>query len=386
MWFFSTGLMSTPNTPDIDWLPKIGVEEEYQLVDPQSGGLIPNCKEVMSAIRTEPDGEVQHELHLSQIEMASDTCETLADVRESLRNVRGILIAAARRTGAELVAAGTNPMPLPAESDVTPKDRYEQMADRYQQIARELFIFGCHVHVSMPDRGLGIDVMNRSLRWLPLLQAISANSPYWDGKDTGYMSYRRELWTQWPMAGPPPYFQSVGDYQQCIDDLLRCGAVKDESFLYWDIRLPTRIPTIEFRCADVMTSLEETVGFAGLVRGIVTQSISDIRAGTTARPIRTSVLRYAMWQAARFGVGGQLVDPETCDALPVADLVERLRRHVRPALQRSGDAAVVDQFLDGVVRDGCGASKQRHDTPQLTDVVTELIARTEDGTHRQVHA
>lgn len=373
--------MNMPNdSRNVLTLPKIGVEEEYQLVDPATGRLIPNCKQVMDTIRATPRAEVQHELHLSQIEMASGICETLEDVRESLKNTRAALIAAAKRTGAELVAAGTNPLPLPTEADVTPKDRYERMEQRFQHIAREFFIFGCHVHISMPDKAIGVEVMNRSLRWLPLLQALSANSPFWDGKDTGYMSFRRELWTQWPTAGPPPYFRSLADYRQCIEDLLRCEAVEDESFLYWDIRLPQHIPTIEFRCADVMTSLEETVAFAGLVRGVVMQLTDDIQAGRAAPPLRNSVLRFALWQAARFGVSGKLVDPQTCQPLPASELIERLRQYVRPALQRSGDLDIVEHYLDGLSRNGCGAGRQRNGTQELTDVVADLIERTAAGT------
>ncbi len=340
-------------------IPSIGVEEEYQLVDPVSGQLIPRCKQVMAEIGKSIRADIQHELHLNQIEMASRICHTLADVRDSLCDTRHQLIEAARRTGAALVAAGTNPLPLPEDEALTPKERYRTMSQRYQLIARDLLIFGCHVHVSIPDKRLGLRVMNASSRWLPLLQALSANSPYWDGEDTGYSSFRRELWVQWPMAGAPPHFMDVDDYDACIDQLIRCGAIKDESFIYWDIRLPTKTPTIEFRAADVMLAVDEVVGYVGLVRALVMQATHDADDPASQHRIRPSILSHAIWQAARYGVGEDLVDPFTCERLSATVLAERMLQYIRPALDRSGDREIVEQYIQNVLDHGNGADRQR---------------------------
>lgn len=345
-------------------IPSIGIEEEYQLVDPITGVLVPNCKEVMRDLKqshTEFDGraDIQHELHLNQIEMASDVCKTLDDVHESLVATRTRLNEAAIQNGSALVAAGTHPMQLPNDPAMTPGDRYESMAVRYQQLARELFIFGCHVHVSMPNRKLGSDVMNRCRRWLPLLQALSANSPYWDGQDTGYASYRRELWMQWPVAGPPPHLDSWHQHQDCVRDLIQCGAIADESFVYWDIRLPTKVDTIEFRCADVLTSIDHAVGYAGLVRAIVMQATENALRQRPYLPPRAEVLRYSMWQAARYGVRDELVDPERLDRVSTGALVQRLLDEIDGSLQRTGDREWVESFLNDVVQNGNGADRQR---------------------------
>ncbi|MFG0267041.1 MAG: glutamate--cysteine ligase [Rhodopirellula sp. JB055] len=361
-------------------IPTVGVEEEYQLVDPRSGVLIPNCKEVMRTIRRhggaeEAPSEIQHELHLNQIEMASDVCSSLEDVREALTRTRRMLVDAARANETELASAGTNPLPIPSDEAMTPKDRYQAMTDRYQQIARDLLIFGCHVHVAMDDRELGVQVMNRCRRWLPILQAITANSPFWDGVDTGYASYRRELWAQWPMAGPPSHFESLADYQGCVDDLVACGAIKDESFLYWDIRLPTRVPTIEFRAADVMTRVEETVGYVGLIRAIVMLAVSEEEQSIPIAPIRPSVLSYAIWHSARYGMNDQLVDPVTREMLGASELLDRLMTAIRPALEATGEARPVEAFADEVIQNGTGADRQRRGG-ELSDVVANVVAET----------
>ncbi|QDV45578.1 Carboxylate-amine ligase YbdK [Stieleria neptunia] len=342
-----------------NFIPSIGVEEEYQLVDPESGRLLPNCKRVIEQIGQQTAAEIQHELHLTQIEMASKVCKTLDEVRQNVRHVRGVLIVASQNTDTALVAAGTNPLPVPASDSFTPKRRYQVMSQRFQQIARDMLIFGCHVHVSIKDRLTGLRVMNRCRRWLPILQALSANSPYWDGEDTGYASYRRELWAQWPMAGPPPHFDDLADYRACVNDLVRSGAIKDESFIYWDIRLPTKVPTIEFRGADVMLSVEETVGYAGLVRAIVMQAMRDIQSNRITRPIRSSLLSYATWHAARYGISEDLVDPLSCEKRPAKAAVLRLLEEVRPALEITGDLQCVHEYVHRLFDRGTGADRQR---------------------------
>ena len=378
-------------------LPAVGVEEEYQLVDRVSGKLIPDCKKVMRNLRKLPQAasshaEIQHELHLNQIEMASEVCQTLDEVRRSLIRTRRLLIESSDRSGVALAAAGTNPLAVPAEPALTPKDRYRAMTERFQQIARDLFIFGCHVHVTMEDRELGVEVMNGVHRWLPMLQALSANSPFWDGHDTGYASYRRELWVQWPMAGPPPHFEGLADYERCIEDLVRTTAIQDESFIYWDVRLPTRVPTIEFRGADVMTSIDDVVGYVGLIRAIVMQTKADVLSGRSSRRVRPTLLSFALWQAARYGVGDMLVDPLSCEKLPASDYAGRMLETVAPSLDLCGDRELVEAFVQRVVESGNGADRQRWvaeranvastDKMYSADVLSAVVSAVVDETAR----
>lgn len=363
-------------------IPAVGVEEEYQLVDPEHGAMRADCQRVMSKINDQLRAEVQHELHLTQIEMASPVCHTLEDVRHSLVETRLAISEAASKAGTALSAAGTNPMPLPHADDITPKERYSRMTQRYQQLARDLFIFGCHVHVSMPDKELGLQVMNQSRRWLPALLAITANSPYWDGHDTGYASYRRELWAQWPMAGPPPHFASIEDYQSKVADLIEVGAIADESFIYWDIRLPEKIPTIEFRVADVMLDLEDVVAYVGLIRGIVMQAQKDIQDDRTQIPITSQLLRYAMWHAARYGVDDTLIDPLKKETLPASEVLQRLLQWCTPALEQSGDYDAVASFFQRLANRGTGATLQRQWSGQSDDlsaVVRHCVEETAQG-------
>lgn len=361
-------------------IPTIGVEEEYQLVDPTTGELLPNCKEVMKTLRTSGnsktlDSDIQHELHLNQIEMASDICHSLCEARQTLIGTRRALIEAAKANHCELASAGTNPMPIPADKTLTPKDRYQSMTDRYQHIARELYIFGCHVHVAMKDRDLGLQVMNRCRRWLPLLQAITANSPYWDGDDTGYASFRRELWAQWPMAGPPPHFDDLKDYQHCIEQLTSVGAIQDESFIYWDIRLPTKVPTIEFRGADVMTCVDETIGYVGLVRAMVMTAINESVQDAPLNLVQPSVLSYSLWHSARFGMTDQLIDVATSEKVAASSLVDRVMTELDKSLGETSERKIVDAFVQSALSSGTGADRQRQ-AGRLSEVVRNVVAET----------
>lgn len=360
----------------------VGVEEEYQIVDAESGYLRPDCESLMAGLGADGEGaEIHHELHLTQIEMASPVCTTLDEVRNQVADVRGRLVAAARRVGAELVAAGTHPM-LPAdEDDLTPKPRYLSMAMQYQQLARDLRIFGCHVHVDMPDREMGVQVMNHVRRWLPALQALTANSPYWQGEDTGYASYRRELWVQWPMAGPPLPFDDATALNHCVHDLIKAGAIEDATRIYWDVRLPERVPTIEFRVMDVMTRIEETVACVGLIRALVERCQRDVEAGVPAPTVRPEILTVAMWQAARYGIAEQLIDAATCRKVPASEHLEELLDFVRDPLEAAGDYGTVQSAVQRMVELGGGAARQRAILREgtLRDLVRRLAEHTAVG-------
>ncbi|MEM6366482.1 MAG: glutamate-cysteine ligase family protein, partial [Planctomycetota bacterium] len=224
-------------------------------------------------------------------------------------------------------------------------------------------------------------------RYLPLLQALTGNSPYWDATDTGYDSFRRELWVQWPMAGPPVHFDSIKDHDAAVERLVDVGAIPDPSHVYWDIRLPDKVPTIEFRAADAMTEVWETLGYAGLVRAMVMAAIDEIHDGRYADATDPAVLRYAMWHAARYGIGDTIVDPKSGRQKPTNELVEELKQWVSGPLESTGDRVPVHHFIDRIMRLGNGATRQRRATQSedrfpnqksLEKVVQDVIRRTTD--------
>ncbi len=310
----------------------LGVEEEYQVINATSRELHPDAEHLLHRAQTSLGDDVQPELMQSQIEMATAVCVTLADVRAALIDARRTLIQAAAEHGDHLGAAGTHPFSDWRVQDTTPKPRYQGLSHDFQQLARELVIFGCHVHVSIGDRTAGLEVMNRARVWLGALLALAANSPFWQGEDTGYASFRTELWSRFPMAGPPVSFASLAEYDQLVGTLVATESIADPYNIYWDIRLPTRFPTIECRVADVCLTVDEAVMIAGLTRGLVRTCYEQWVAGGPVVAARPELLRAAHWRAARYGLEGRLIDVAAGCSVPAPQLVEQLLSFVRPAL------------------------------------------------------
>jgi len=354
----------------------LGVEEEYQIIDPQTRRLRPRVMQVLPQAQAALGENAQPEFQASQIEMATPVCRTLAEVRAHVVRARRALLDAAGRDGGRIGSAGTHPFSNSADQPVTPKERYQDMAEQYQQLAHELVIFGCHVHIGLPDPDAGLSVMNRARLWLAPLLALSANSPFWEGSDTGYASYRTELWVRWPMAGPPLPFASREEHDALVQALVATGSISDASKIYWDIRLPQKTPTIEFRVADVCLRVDEAVLLAGLVRALARTCYAQAQEDQPFEPARPELLRAAHWRAARYGLEGELIDIAANRAVPAADLVQSLLAFVRPALEEAGDWDEVSELTAEVLRGGNGAMRQRAvfaETNSLEAVVDYIL-------------
>ncbi len=361
----------------------LGVEEEYQIIDPHSRRLRPRVLQVLPQAQAALGENAQPEFQASQIEMATPVCLTLAEVRAQVVRARRALLDAAARDGGRIGAAGTHPFSNSADQPVTPKPRYQDMAEQYQQLAHELVIFGCHVHVGLPDPDAGLAVINRARYWLTPLLALSANSPFWEGADTGYASYRTELWARWPMAGPPLPFASRGELEALVQALVATGSISDASKIYWDIRLPEKVPTVEFRVADVCLRVDEAVLLAGLVRALAGTCYMQAQGDEPFQAARPELLRAAHWRAARYGLEGELIDIAAGRAVPAADLVQSLLLFVRPALEEAGDWDEVSALAGETLRGGNGAMRQRAvfaETNSLESVVDYILEETARGT------
>ena len=220
----------------------LGVEEEYQIVDATTRALVARQERLLPDAERVVGEDVQPELQTSMIEIATPVCATLSDVRRELVRARRGVIDAAKAHGSDIAAAGTHPFSSWQDQAITPKERYRDLAERFGLLARETVIFGCHVHVAIENREAVLDVMNRVRARLWPLLALAANSPFWLGADSDYASYRTLVWSRWPMSGPPLAFASKDDYDALIARLVACGAIDDETNLYWDVRPSGRFP------------------------------------------------------------------------------------------------------------------------------------------------
>lgn len=357
----------------------VGVEEELLLVDPDSGQALALAGEVLrDAADGEPAAEqpFSSELMREQVETNTRPCATLDELAAEVRRWRRAVSDAAKGRGARVAALGTSP--LPVDPSITVSPRYQRIAGEFGRTAEEQLTCGCHVHVQVESESEGVAVLDRIRSWLPCLLALSANSPFWQGRDSGYASFRSQVWGRWPSAGPTELFGSAATYHATTGAMMESGTLLDLAMVFFDARLSQVHPTVEVRVADVCLVADDAVLLAALVRALVETAARSWRAGAPPAPHRTEVLRLAGWRAGRSGLEGDLVDV-TGRPVPAAQVLRNLMKHLRPVLEDHGELEVVEDLVTGVLRRGTGAAVQRqvHRTSgQLADVVAHAVNRT----------
>ena len=357
----------------------VGVEEEYHLVDAVTGALADEPDVVATAKRLLGD-DAQSEISTSQLEVATPVCGSLAEVRQQLERLRRGADAAAQEHGCRILPCGTHPFGSWRDQRLTAGDRYLEVFERLGLLALQQLIAGCHVHVNVPDGEVGVHVLDRLRPDLHLLLALSGSSPFWEGVDTGYASYRTQWFNRFPVTGTA---QLVGDratYERLVADLVATGMVRDASHLYWDARLSTRFPTVEVRIADTTPLLDDVVLQAALVRSLVRVAADEaVRDVPFAQP-RSEVVRAARWRAARWGIGGQLVDLRAGGLADGADLLRGVLDRLRPDLEELGDWDEVAELAEGLLARGPSATRQRNALlrhGEMADVVRAVVEESE---------
>ncbi|WP_328792500.1 MULTISPECIES: glutamate--cysteine ligase [unclassified Streptomyces] len=371
----------------------VGVEEELLLADADSGEPLAVSGAVLAAAdraasASAADGEesghtFEAELQEEQVEFGTRPVTEMGELQEEILRWRAEAARHAAAAGAVVAAIGTSP--LAVRPSMSPGHRYEWVSRQFGMTAQEQLTCGCHVHVSVESDEEGVAVLDRIRLWLPVLTAMSANSPFWQGEDTGYGSYRSRVWNRLPAAGPVDVFGSADHYHAEVRAMVESGVLRDKGMIWFDARLSASYPTVEVRVADVCLDASTPVLLAALVRALVETAAREWRAGEPPARVSTGLLRLASWQAGRSGLDGPLLHPETLrEAAPEA-AVDALYRHVGDALADSGDEEFVRAAIAGLLEHGNGARVQRsllRSEGDLASVVRHCARRTTAGVDR----
>jgi carboxylate-amine ligase len=363
----------------------LGVEEELLVVDPSTRTVTSRAPEVLRQHAEDhagalgADAPLDQELFRHQLETRTEPARDLDDVVAQVLAGRRRAVEAAAARDLAVAACATIPTRLD-EPEVTADDRYRDMVGTYGAVARLGTTCGMHVHVAIESEEEGVACLDRIAPWLPVLLAVSTNSPYADGGDTGYASWRSQQWATWPSAGPTEAFGSVAGYRRACERMLASGAARDTGMLYFDARLSTGQPTLEVRVLDVVTDLHDVGLLVALVRGLVETAAVQAATGGPQPDWRSEELRAARWRAARYGLAEDLLDPADHELRPAREVLGGLVELVAGRLEAAGD---LDRVVSGVERvlGGTGATRQRaafERTGSIEGVVDDVVARTKD--------
>src|SRR5208337_1207132 len=363
----------------------IGVEEEFQIIDPATCALRSHVLQLVSAASPGIAEQVKHEMHQSIVETGTNICENVGDLRIEMHRTRGELVAAADRAELQVAAAGTHPFSSWIDQVISPGERYQNIIEELQQLARSLLIFGMHIHVAMPDKQTTIDMMNMVRYFLPHLLALSTSSPFWMGRNTGLKSFRTTVFRRFPRTGVPETFESWSAYENFVNLLVKLHSIDNGKKIWWDVRPHPTFGTLEFRMCDVATKVEEAVAIAALTQAIVVK-IHRLYTGNMGwRLYRRALIEENKWRAARYGIEGKLIDFGKEAEVPMSQLIPELLEFVDDVVDDLGSRSAVN-YVHTIMNEGTSAERQLRvfrQTGDLKEVVRNLVRETrgsaEDG-------
>jgi carboxylate-amine ligase len=358
----------------------LGIEEEYQVVDPVTGALEPYITRILRDGRVTVQG-LQPELHQSTLEVGSEVCWNPAEVRAEVLRLRRAVIELAGEEGLGIIASGTHPFSSWMDSRITPLRRYLGLEEDLQDVARRNLIFGTHVHVGIEDRDLLIDVMRVVRYFLPHLLALSGSSPFWMGRDTGLKSYRASVWRTFPRAGMPPAFNTWAEYEYLVSTLVRGKSMEDPSKIWWDVRPSHFYPTLEFRVCDPCTRVDEVVCMAAIVQALVAKLWRIRQENLTFRFYSLTLLAENKFRAARYGLDGKLIDLGKGVEAPTRALIQEMLHFIDDVVDELGSRDDVE-YVHRILEEGSSADRQLRifrESGDLRAVVRHLVRETAEG-------
>jgi carboxylate-amine ligase len=373
--------MSTldPMSPDFPFT--IGIEEEYQVVDPETRELRSYITQILDRGQTILREQIKPEMHQSIVEVGTQPCRNISEARAEVLKLRGTIASLASVHNLKIVAAGTHPISSWMNQEITPFERYKGVVEEMQQLALQLLIFGMHVHVGMPNDDVAIELMNVARYILPHLLALSSSSPFWMGRNTGFKSYRASIFSNFPRTGIPPSFHSASEFQSYINLLINTKSIDNGKKIWWDLRPHPVFGTLEFRVCDIATKVEECLALAATMQALIVKFYRMFEQNTTFRVYRRALINENKWRAQRYGLDGKLIDFGKRTEVEAKALVHEIVELVDDVVDELGSRKEVEYLLT-MCEQGSSADRQLKvfkETNDLKAVVDNLIAETMEG-------
>jgi glutamate---cysteine ligase / carboxylate-amine ligase len=359
----------------------LGIEEEFMVIDPETKELRSHMQQIVEGGKTILKEQVKAEMHQAVVEVGTNICRNIQEAKKEVTYLRKVIADLANNAGLQIGAAGTHPFSLWSEQEITDHPRYEEIVNQLQDTARGNLIFGLHVHVGIDNRVEGLDLMNAVSYFLPHIFALSTNSPFWEGRNTGFKSFRTKVFDKFPRTGIPEFFSSVGEYDDYINLLIKTGCIDNAKKIWWDIRLHPFFNTIEFRICDVPLLVDETIALAAVMQALIAKLYKLMKQNLNFRLYRKALISENKWRAARYGLDGKLIDFGKQEEVDTRALVHELLDFIDDVVDDLGSRNEIE-YVYKILENGTGADRQLRvfeETGDLKKVVDYIVQQTNHG-------
>jgi len=359
----------------------LGIEEEFAIVDPETRELRSHIQEILEGGKVLLKEQIKPEMHQSVVELGTEICDSIDQARAHVIELRSKLAQLAGRSGLKIASVGTHPFSHWRDQLITEGERYQEILRDMQSLARANLIFGLHVHVGIPNREAAINVMNQTRYFLPHIYALSVNSPFWVGQDTGLKGYRLKVFERFPRTGIPDAFESLSEYEDYCKLLVKTGCIDNPKKIWWDIRLHPFFDTLEVRVCDAQSRVDDTLAIAALIQAVISKLFKLLRKNTTFRVYRRRLLDENRWRATRYGIDGKLIDFGREAEVDARSLLNELLEFVSSEVKELGSEREM-AHIERIMREGTGADRQLAAfarTQDMKSVVDQIVAETYEG-------
>jgi len=356
----------------------LGIEEEYQIIDPKTRELTSHDQEIVENAAKELDEQVKAEMHQAVVEVGTTICNDIQDAKEQVSYLRKSISNIANNLGYKIGAAGTHPFSKWETQLITPNPRYDEIVNELQDTARSNLIFGLHVHVGVEDKNMALHLTNSMRYFLPHLYALSTNSPFWEGRNTGFKSFRSKVFDKFPRTGIPGIFNSFAEYENYINILVKTKCIDNPKKIWWDIRVHPFFPTLEVRICDIPMTVNETISIAALIQALVAKLYKLRCENLNFQLYHRALINENKWRAGRYGIDGKMIDFGKETEVDTKSLMLELLNFVDDVVDDLGSRKEIE-YIEQILENGTGADRQLMEfekTKDLTKVVDYITDQT----------